>query len=265
MNMYQLEQIPSEAQIRRFIRRTVFGKNVFCPVCRSQKVVRYETRFRCRRCRYKFSLISHTWLKDMKISLQKFWMLLWCWTAQVPIKQTMRLTRLSESAARHWFDLFRSHLPHNPCILEKVVQLDETFFKKKAVMLAKQAGTRKLAFEVLHTTAPSKWHACYFLQQHVRPGSRLQTDGSGIYKAIDRWWPVTHRTDIHKKWEFALTSEIEGMFGNFRTFVRRMYHHVTPDKLPELVREFCVRFSLPEMFEDPHTYLQKTLTLVPID
>lgn len=264
-HMYHLNQVPSEAQIRKYLRRILFGKNMVCPVCRSQKVECYEQRYRCKACRLKFSLTSHTWLKDMKISLQKFWLLLWCWITAVPVKQSMKLTELSEEAVRHWFDLFRAHLPHNSFILEKIVQLDEAYFKKRALIMAKQQGTRNLAFEILTTTNVQRHHAAYFLQQHVKPKSKLHTDGAAIYKAIDQWWPVRHRRDIHRKWEFELTSEIEGAFGNLRTFIRRMYHHTTPEKLPEYVREFCCRFSLPEMFENPLCYLEKSLALVPID
>jgi len=175
------------------------------------------------------------------------------------------LTSISEQGVRHWFDLFRSHLPENPSILERIVQLDEAFFKNTAVMMAKQSGTRNLAYEILHTTKVSKWHAAYFLEQHVKPKSRLHTDGGGHYRAIEKWWPVHHKTDIHKKWEFELTSEIEGVFGNLRTFIRRMYHHTSQEKLPEYVREFCSRFCLPEMFENPRNYLEKSLSFVPID
>jgi len=66
-----------------------------------------------------------------------------------------------------------------------------------------------------------------------------------------------------KKFEFGRTSEIEGMFGNLRTFIRRMYHHVTPEYLPEIVSEFCLRFSSPETFDSPHAYLEKSLSTVP--
>ena len=66
MDMYHLNQIPSEAQIKKRLRRIIFGKNVFCPECNSRQVVRYEQRYRCRACRIKFSLLSHTWLSDMK-------------------------------------------------------------------------------------------------------------------------------------------------------------------------------------------------------
>ena len=74
-----------------------------------------------------------------------------------------------------------------------------------------------------------------------------------------------HSVDIYKKFEFGQTSEIEGMFDNLRTFIRRMYHHSTPEYIPEYVSEFVPRFSSPEIFQNPNEYLKKTLPLVPID
>ncbi len=262
-DMYQLNQIPSEAQIKKYLRRIVFGKNVFCPSCRSRSVIRYEERYRCKRCKCKFTPISHTWLKGMRISYQRFWLLLWCWTNEVPVKQSSALAKISRKGIYRWYELFRTHLPEDPVILEKIVQLDEAFFKRRTLMLAKQSGTRKLAYEVLVTTNPQRQHAAYFLQQHIKPRTKLHTDGAGIYRGIHNWWPVRHKHEVHSKWEFALTSEIEGAFGNFRTFVRRMYHHVTPEKLPDIVGEFCFRFSSPEIFQNPRIYLEKTLKLVP--
>src|SRR3989338_3872480 len=94
--------------------------------------------------------------------------------------------------------------------------------------------------------------------------SRAQSSGRTelIYKGINRWWPVEHSRDLHAKFEFEHTSEIEGIFGNYRTFVRRMYHHHRSENLQEYVREFCFRFSSPELFKNPRFYLTKTLTLV---
>ena len=193
-------------------------------------------------------------------------MILWCWTTQVPVKQTVSLTNLSETTIRLWYDEFRHHLPEDQAVLEKVVQLDEAYFggkQGKALFLGKQIGTRKLAYQVIPNPNPVREQAWWFLEQYVKPESRLHTDGAAIYKEIDQWWPVHHQREIHRKWEFELTSEIEGMFGVLRTFIRRMYHHVTVAKLPELVSEFCFRFSHPEMFENPRFYLEKTLFLVP--
>ena len=111
----------------------------------------------------------------------------------------------------------------------------------------------------------NKTEAGQFIFQSIQPNSKLQTDGSSIYSSIEQWWPVKHKVDIHKKFEFGLTSEIEGMFGNLRTFIRRMYHHATPEYLPEYVAEFTVRFSHPEIFISPHEYLKNTLPSVPLD
>lgn len=266
MVMYNFNQIPSEAQIRKYLRRIIFGKNIYCPVCKGSKVYAVQERYRCRKCRIRFSLLSHTWLNNLKLPLQQFWLILWSWTTQVPVRQTVALSRLSEVTVRHWFEVFRNQLPLETGVLEKLVQLDEAYFGGKqgrALFLGKQVGSRKLAYELLPHAQPAREHAWFFLQTYVKPETTLNTDGAGIYKRIDQWWPINHQVDIHKKFEFELTSEVEGMFGVLRTFIRRMYHHVNGDKLDSVIGEFCFRFSHPEMFENPQYFLQKTLFLVP--
>lgn len=69
MDMYNLKQIPSEAQIRKYLRRAIFGKNVFCPECGSYKVWQSYERYRRPDCRIRFSLTSHTWLNNMELPL----------------------------------------------------------------------------------------------------------------------------------------------------------------------------------------------------
>jgi transposase-like protein len=157
--MYHLKQIPSEAQTKKYLCRIIFGKNLFCLECRSRSIVTYEQRHRCHRCRTKLTLLSHTWLKGMKLSYQKFWIVLWCWTTEIPIKQCMALTELSDEAVRRWYAHFRAHLPHESHILERIVQLDESFFKTMTLMMAKQKGTRKRAYEIIPGTHPQRQHA----------------------------------------------------------------------------------------------------------
>jgi hypothetical protein len=197
--------------------------------------------------------------------LRTLWALLWCWTQRIPVLQAEALCHLSEEAVRRWYRVFRWHIPDIPALLEGKIQMDEAYFRKLSLLMAKGIGTRTLAYQVLGKGSVNRTDAAQFLFQHVAPRSRLQTDGASIYGTIDQWWPVTHRVDIHKKFEFGLTSEIEGMFGNLRTFIRRMYHHTTPKYFPEYVSEFCVRFSSPEIFISPSHYLAKTLLPVPFD
>lgn len=188
-------------------------------------------------------------------------MILWCWSSRVPVKQTMELTHCSERSIRKWFDTFRAQLPQETRVLERIVQLDEAYFKNMTLVMEKQKGTRKLAFDVIEGTSVQRHHAGYFLFRKVKPGSKLWTDGAAIYKGIDKWWRIEHKRDIHKKFEFTYTSEIEGIFGNYRTFVRRMYHHHWSTNLEKYVREFSFRFSSPELFGNPRYYLEKSLKL----
>lgn len=262
--MYQLNQIPSEAQIRKLIRKIRFGKNVFCPICKGRRVFKYENRYRCRDCRKPFSLLSGTWLSGTKLPYRQLWALLWCWQCRIPVKQARALLKLSDEAVRGWYRTFRLQVPETAPILDTLVQMDEAYGKGWTLVLAKQINTRKLAYVMLPGSV-QRHHALAFVGQHIAPGSRVNTDGAAIYKKMEQWWPVTHQSDIHSKFEFAQTSEIEGMFGCFRTFIRRMYHHGTAAKMPEYVREFCARFSSPEMFENPRVYLLNTLSRVPID
>jgi transposase-like protein len=266
--IFYLNQLPSETKIKKLLRKIIFGHNITCPACHGRKVYAYENRYRCRKCRRSFSLLSGTYLKCLKLSLRTIWSILWCYCQQIPVQQAMSLNNLSEQSVRHAYDLFRSQIPDKYDILSEKVQLDEAFFfgrQGKALMLAKQVGTRRLAYAVHSTTNLNRNHAAQFLFQNIEPRTRLQTDGGGIYKNINHWWPVKHKKDIHSKWEFSLTSEIEGMFGNYRTFIRRMYHHVTKDKFNDYVREFCLRFSSPEIFVSPNDYLTKTIKSVPFD
>ena len=260
-----LHQLPSEAAIRAKLKKIIYGSHLFCPRCHKREVYASEGRYRCRRCRKPFSLLSGTWLSAMKLNLRTFYALLWCWTNKIPVLQTQKLCHIGEEAVLHWFRAFRLHLPDLQPILQGCVQMDEAYFKSLSLLMAKQIGTKKLAFQIINKNSVNKTEAAQFIFQTIQPNSRLQTDGSSIYKTIDQWWPVTHRVDIHKQFEFGLTSEIEGTFGNLRTFIRRMYHHVTPGYLPEYVAEFALRFSHPELFNSPYDYLTKCLLSVPFD
>ena len=122
-------------------------------------------------------------------------------------------------------------------------------------MGAKEKGTRNIVMKVLHEKDPNKGHAVDFLTRFVSANSHLFTDGGSIYKGIGNWHKLKHTYELHKKFEFTLTAEIEGLWGVFRTFIRRMYHHVTNYKLEELVCEFCLRFRKDEIFENPLSYL----------
>lgn len=263
-----LYQIPSEAKIKRELKKVVFGKTLFCPYCGSRQIKKYEKRYYCKLCRKPFSFTSVTWLKGMKLPLRTFWLLLWCWTNKVPVDQAMKVSGVSEPTARRWYEKFRNHLPKEPLEnirLSGIVQMDEAYRGGKnkgfSIVAAKEKQgksqkRRKMVIKIIPKSSVDRKDAVDFLSQSVIPSSKLHTDGASIYKGISNWWPVHHQYEIHKKWEFALTSEIEGLFGNLTTFIRRMYHHITKDKIREVVQEFTARSVYPEWFASPYSYLE---------
>jgi len=264
---HALSQIPTEKQMRGHLIKIIFGsRGVWCPDCgKKNKVVclEHNKRWRCSRCRNKFSLTSVTWLRGMKISLQHLWCLIWCWQKKIQVDQAVELTKLSLPTVRRYYELFRDHLEVDfDIVLEGNVQMDEMFVKKGFVIGAKDIKRKKIHLKVVSEPYPNKKHAMDFIQQHVKPGSILCTDGGGIYKGCENWWPLKHVHEIHKRFEFEITSEIEGIWAVLRTFIRRMYHHVTFRKFPKVVAEFEARQSHPELFESTLTLLQNLLTPV---
>ena len=265
MNKINHPKTPSDRRIKKLLRKHLFGRNIFCPECRSYRVVRHEERYRCRNCKCRFSLLSHTWLAHCRLPLTKLWEVIWCFINRIPVKQAQSFTELSEKAVRHWYDTLRTQLPKEQKQLDGVVQIDEVYmggWGGRAIIAAKSTLKGTIVMEVLPSYEVSRPQIIDFITEYVKPYSLVQTDGSPLYARIESYCRVYHRRDIHKKFEFHLTSEIEGLFGVLRTFIRRMYHHVTKDKLPEYVHEFCVRFSRKEYFISPHQFLLKTLRLV---
>lgn len=266
---FQLSQIPTENQIARHLKSIVFGQHICCPKCKRHLCVIKDKKRRygyiCNRCKTRFSLISKTWMRNMKISLKQLWILIWLWEAKLNIEQAVDLTGLTIPTIRRYYQLFRENIKTNndDIILKEIIQIDEMFVKKAFIIGAKDIKNKKIRLIVnKHRTHPIKLDAMNLIQNHVKSNSIVCTDGSGIYFGIDNFWPVIHKRDIHKKFQFEITSEIEGIWANFRTFIRRMYHHVTNDKLEYLVEEFVNRFNNKEIFENPLTFLKNSLTPV---
>ncbi|MDP2691653.1 MAG: IS1595 family transposase [bacterium] len=204
----------------------------------------------------------------MKLSWKQFWGLLWTFSQRIPVDQTGKLLDISKPTIYRWYGLFRQNLPHLEDVrLEGTVQMDEAYFggKKKgvAIIAAKERDSSKVAAFVVPASSVKRTDIVPFIRQYVVPGSYLHTDGALIYKGIAKHWPVEHAYDTHRKGEFGKTSVIEGFWGSLRTFIRRMYHHVTVAKLPELLREYQCRLMFKEIFENPASLLPKLLTPFP--
>lgn len=257
-----LHQAPSEIQIRRELKRLVFGKTLFCPHCHYSGIKKYETRYRCKRCRKWFSLTSITWLKGTKLPIRTVWLILWAWLKKVPQDQASELSGVSRKTISRWYAKFRNHLPQDHLLnirLSQKIQMDEAYRGNYSIIGAKQIGTRNIALEYLSKNSVDRSDAVNFLSQYVVPDSKLCSDGASIYRKINNWWPVKHQFERHNKNQFKITSEIEGLWGTYFVFVHRMYHHITQNQVPGILNEFNLRFSHQEYFANPLKYLGVSL------
>lgn len=253
---------PTQTQITKLLRRHLFGRNIFCPECKSYAVLRYQMRYRCRRCGLRFSLLSHTWLRHCRLEIPTLWYLLFCFIHAVPVKQAMKFTHLSEKGVRHWYDEFRKQLFQIDAKLKGVVQVDEVYlggWRGKAVIAGKEIQSKEVRFHICESYEPHATDVYEFFEKYITPESVICTDSSPLYPRICRMFSCFHQKEIHAKFEFQVTSEVEGCFGNLRTFIRRMYHHVTVKKLPEYLMEFQYRFSRKIYFSSVDQFLLKTL------
>jgi len=261
---------PPERILKAKICRILFGKTnlITCPYCARTGIVRRNEKFCCPRCKHAWSLTSLTWMKGMKLTWQQFWGLLWTFTHRIPVDQTGTLLHVSKPTIYRWYSLFRQNLPHLDNVrLEGEVQMDEAYFggrlKGVAIIAAKERHTSKVAAMVVPASSVKRVDIVPFIRRHIVPGSKLHTDGACIYKGIAKHWPVEHAYDIHRKGEFGKTSVVEGFWGCLRTFIRRMYHHVTTTKLPELLREYQCRLMHSEIFNSPSDLLPILLPRFP--
>lgn len=258
-------QIPTNPRIKKFVKQLLFGDRIFCPECKSFRVVRYQERYRCRKCALRFSLLSHTYLGKTKLPLTTIWYAIWCFINAIPVKQAQSFTDLSEKGVRHWYDLLRCQLPTNQPVLAGKVQVDEVYvggWGGRAIIAAKAIETKQIAFHICETHEVYRTDILGFIQRYITPGSTVYTDSYPLYRGIDRLFGVFHYRDIHQKFEFTHTSEIEGLFGNFRTFIGRIYHHISKEKLPEYAVEFQARFSHKNYFKSVDQFLLNTLKLL---
>ncbi|GEM_PF-5002062 len=256
---------PSVRYIRSFLRQTIYGSNMKCPECFSYRVVTYGKRYRCRECCNRFSFLSCTWLSWSKLSLPDLWKVLWCFVHAIPIKQAQQMTHLSEKAIRHWYDACRDQLIRIDTKLKGKIQVDEVYlggWGGRVVIAGKSLDTKEVRFHICMGDRPTQIDSYLFFYKYITEHSYIFTDSSPIYPKVCKHFSCFHHQDTHAQFEFSKTSQIEGLFGNLRTFVRRTYHHITLLKLPEYLVEFQYRFSRKKYFTSVEQFLLFTISSV---
>jgi len=85
----------SEARIKVIFRQARFGVKTTCPKCHSRKISYLKNDYyRCRKCWYKFGLITGTHLARLKIPLRFWYEIVWCFVLQFSAFKTKKLLKV---------------------------------------------------------------------------------------------------------------------------------------------------------------------------
>lgn len=263
--MHILDQVPSEAKIKAFVRKLLFGKCLRCPHCSSFEVRKIECRFYCKKCRKKFSLISVSWLSGMKLSWRQFWILLRCWQERISLPMTSELANVSIPTARRWFRRFQYNLPYKRRgKLAGEVEIDEAFIGKRrygnqSIIIGGFERFRgRIALDII--TDRSEETTDRFILDNVEQKSTVYTDCWSSYTGIDNFFGYIHKTCNHSQYVFGPTNHIEAVWSAFKRWIRRSWQQVKAYLLPQFIKEFEARNNEPELFESPTNYLIKSLS-----
>jgi transposase-like protein len=260
--------VPSEKIIKSHIRQLLWSNRSQCPRCGKRSTVRRsEHRYRCSSCRRPFTLTSGTWLAGMKITWSQLWQLLWCFCRKYDPHKARDITGISLVSIRRWYKLFRRHLPQRDRQLEFLVCADEGYFGKRKTGNQRIAAgvveplTNEVRLRIVPDTEQDTLEA--FLFEHVSTKETMvYTDSHPSYGDI-QFMGYAHDTENHSKGQLKHTVPIERVWSFAKWHLRRMYHHLWAKHLPEFLREIEWRFSQPETFENPLSFLTQTLTPVP--
>lgn len=271
-NMATLTCSLSERAIKAQVRKLIFGNRTKCLLCgyfhiRCSKAA---DRYWCPRCRRRFSLISDTWLKGMKLPWQTFYLLLECWLHEYSVKQAIELCSLSRKGVIAWYRKFWIHIPRTSAYFQGTVEADESWFGYRSGARIK-ALWRKVKIPVLglyeresgqlETKAvpkPTEDHLIPFVIRHVAPNTHIVSDSyRGYWQLPDLGYRHT-RVDHYSK-EYGPTNRLEGSWSVLKRRLRRMYYSVSRKYFPEYLCEITYRFNTRNMAVEPFKFLKETI------
>ena len=269
----------SERQLVAKLRAMFFAKGrVRCTRCGYTHVYKLtnDGRYHCPRCRRKFSLLSHTWLRHLRIPLTTFMILLWAWMKGYSIVQAQDLTSISIPSISRYFRLFRLHVVKSVAFEpQNYVQVDEAYFgsfrkssniyhgfktyRLKPKVCVAGIGCPSLGQLALRVITGVKTKPIQrFIREKVPTSVKVYSDGSPIYNDLKK--THRHESQTHDQ-GFHNAAYIEGCWSWAKRKLFKQYHHFTLKYAAEYVAELEWRFNTRKQPQEPLSALRKSLSL----
>lgn len=258
-------QVQTELQAVKIIRKHL-GR-IYCPKCNKKHYIRKlpDGRYHCKKCRYKFSLKALLGFKCSKLNYNTILKIIHCFSNRYSLKTVTDLTRISYPTARLYYSKLRHLLPNDKGKLAGDVITDVMYVgKQKTDNQALVSGVVNRDFNYVNLEiVPNQDQGTLekFIYDNVDSAcSILTTDSHPSYNQIE-WMGYGHQKENHSKFELKLSVPIERVWALFKTLIKRTYHHIWKEKLPEYLVEFRARFNHRNIVNNPANLL--TYLLMP--
>ena len=259
--------ITTERQAVQLLRQKI--KRIYCPRCMRKRYVRSlpgGTRYYCQKCRYKFSFKVLLGLKNCKLTYMQIVKSIYCFSERKTLRTTMDMANISYVTARYVYSRFRNLLPQITGKLAGDVIVDECFIGKQKtenqVIVAGAVSRCGTYLKIQLVSDREQGTLEQFLVTHVRTDSLVTTDCLTSYGDIE-WLGYGHQRDNHSKGQLKLSCPIERVWAEFKTLLRRTYHHIWKESIHEYLVEFEARFNHRHIVNNPSNLLTYLLNPVP--
>lgn len=245
------------------LHRLRWPKGVCCPRCEGQQVWRMDDRgrcdYRCKVCRYHFSLLTGTALQGTRLPLTKWVLAVGLFKVGISSHALARELQVSQRIAWRLLTRFRQVLRRNSLLrkLRGAVEVDDTYFggrhkgkrgrgaAHKTVVLGLRTRRGQVRSIVIPCLKTREVRA--ILERYVAQGARLYTDEFRSYRRARRWG-FRHRRIRHLE-RFARghthTQGIEGYWGHLKPTLVARHRAVHPAYLPGYLAEADYKHNLP--------------------
>ena len=261
--MINFIQVQTEIQAVKIIKKHL-GR-IYCPRCGRKHYIRKlpEGRYHCKKCRYKFSLKTLLGLKHSKLNYKQILKLIHCFSEKYTLKSVMDIVSISYPTARKIYSQFRQLLPNDKYKLAGDVITDVMYVgKRKTNNQALVSGVVNREFTYINLEiVPDQEQSTLekFIYDNIdHTCSLVTTDSHTSYQSIE-WMGYGHQRENHSKFQLKKSVPIERVWALFKTLIKRTYHHIWKEKLPEYLVEFRARFNHRQIVNIPANLLSYLL------
>lgn len=269
-----IESMPTEEICREYLAKQRWddGKAI-CVYCGHEKcyVVENKRRYKCAKCKIKFAVTVGTIFESSNVPLSKWFMAVYLLASHKKGISSYQLGKdIGVSQKSAWFMLHRVRelmRLKKPVILEKVVEIDESYIGGKVTNMSKSRrkklreekrtySTKNMVIGLLQRDgqltlkAMGKNNDGSVLRpvviENVDKDALIITDGLHSYDGLDKHFKG-HEIVHHKEQEYVRgqfhTNSIEGAFSLLKRSILGIYHQTSPQHLTRYCDETMYRYN----------------------